>query len=48
MKDEERKLFEDVLRSVLLVVFVYDPERRIKADDMVVSLWFLRHCTQEL
>lgn len=45
MNDEERKLFEDVLRSVLLVVIVYDLERRIKANDMLASLWFLKHCT---
>jgi serine/threonine-protein kinase SRPK3 len=39
MDTEERRLFEDMLRSMV----VYDPERRINADDVVNSSWFVKY-----
>ncbi|KAJ6558424.1 kinase-like domain-containing protein [Mycena vulgaris] len=40
MCDEDRKLFEAMLRSMV----VYDPEKRLTAEDVVQSPWFIKCC----
>lgn len=44
MDDEEMRLFEDMLRSMV----IYDPDRRINADDMVATPWFVKYCMQKV